>query len=36
MTLVLREDLDAAQLRLYARRSDAADQLRRLLASRGL
>jgi len=32
MALVLREDFDAAQLRLYARQSDDADQVRRLLA----
>lgn len=32
MALVLREDFDAAQLRLCARQSDDADQVRRLLA----
>ena len=32
MALVLREDFDATQLRLYARQSDDADQVRRLLA----
>ena len=32
MALVLREDFDAAQLRLYARQSNDADRVRRLLA----
>ena len=32
MPLVLRDDFDAAQLRLCARQSDAAGQVRRLLA----
>ena len=32
MPLVLRDDVDAAQLRLCARQSDDADQVRRLLA----
>ncbi len=32
MPIVLRADFDAAQLRLWARQSEDADQVRRLLA----